>query len=761
MDLTTSPPLSNGLQPLSCLRCAQHKVRCNRLNPCSRCNKLGTACEFPLPKTERRRRRNTAKTSARSSPGAPAATSTSALNDKLFARLDLYEEKLRSLGVDVEAINGSSAVHQSQPTTPISVSGGQLDVQSRRCPYAETTTAPLHRAAAAIPIDPAIDSAAAGCEHAVNNSSALTLGILPGTTAARIDNLYPPPQHFAKLWPIYLRNVHHITMILHPASTGSMLAEAARDPGHASDGAIVLLFAVMTAAVMSMTEEECVETCATKQSILRSRYRSGCELALARVEFLVSCNFAVLQAYTVYLSAVSADLDPRELWSLTGIAKRNAQRLGLHQEGGVKGLTLFDVEMRRRLWHRIAMHDAMSAQAMGWQWSDPHAIGKLEAPTNLNDSDLSPTMQEPVKPRVGATDMIFYNLRYKLIQFVDRVNGWYRQWLAPGEDDRDTATVIDPSCRADMQRIMESMEKEVELEILRYCDILDPLHLLTAGVARLTLCKQRFLMLKASSSQHGGGSSSLSNNQAEDDGESNMLSTAIRVLEYENNLICQPSIRGFLWYMQQEFLWSCLIYILQCLKARPGGEQADKAWDQIGRLYELRPSYYQGSKQKLALHVHAAIRIMTLEAWRAREMHYTSQCAQMLHTPVYITTLRDQEQCLVGGSRPSGHHHQAPTTSLETPPAPLPTTTTTFSSHTPRSQMESDLFFSSSNLGHDLFNWSDMPGLNPAASDTSGFDLFSSGAPVFGSETSTSTQGFDNDAGHFGFPSNWTRRHVL
>lgn len=186
MDLTTSPPLSNGLQPLSCLRCAQHKVRCNRLNPCSRCNKLGAACEFPIPKTERRRRKNTAKTSARSSP---AATSTSALNDKLFARLALYEEKLRSLGVDVEAINRSSAVHQCQPPTPISVSSDQLDVQSQRCPYAETRTTPLHKvAAAAIPIDPAIDGAAAGCEHAVNNSSALALGILPGTTAARIDN---------------------------------------------------------------------------------------------------------------------------------------------------------------------------------------------------------------------------------------------------------------------------------------------------------------------------------------------------------------------------------------------------------------------------------------------------------------------------------------------------------------------------------------------------------------------------------------------
>ncbi|KAE8405084.1 hypothetical protein BDV37DRAFT_101908 [Aspergillus pseudonomiae] len=310
MELTASSPLSNGLQPLSCLWCARHKLRCDRLNPCSRCSKLDVACEFPTPKTERRRRRNTTKTSTRSSPGASAATSTSTLNDNLLARLGLYEERLRSLGVDVEGMNGSSAMHQPQPPTPISVSSGQLDVRhvhSQQYPYAETTTTtPLNKAAATIQIDPANDSGAIRCEHGVNNASVLALNILPRTTAASIDSLYPPPQHFAKLWPIYLRNVQPITMILHLASTSTMLAEAARGPGHASESATVLLFAVLTAAIMSMTEEECVQTFAMEQSILRSRYRSGCELALARVEFLISCNFAVLQAYTMYLVCISA-----------------------------------------------------------------------------------------------------------------------------------------------------------------------------------------------------------------------------------------------------------------------------------------------------------------------------------------------------------------------------------------------------------------------------------------------------------------------
>ncbi|OQE34839.1 hypothetical protein PENCOP_c015G01756 [Penicillium coprophilum] len=738
MGPTTPSTLANGLQALSCLRCARQKVRCDRLNPCSRCEKSDASCEFPIPKTERRKRKNTIKT--------PPSTS----NDKLYARLELYEEKLKSLGIDAESIS-SSTLHQrhtppfdvfSLSSIPVpghglagNIADGEPPAYASKCPFAEGTS--LEKEAhehdvnvASMQIDPAIDTdrlkvhdGTAGYGRPVT-PSALALGIIPGTSHP-IDNLYPPQQHFTKLWQIYLQNVHPLTMVLHPASTGAMLAGAARGPGHASNGVEVLLFAVMTAAVMSMTDKECVDTFSMKQSTLESRYRSGCELALVRVEFLMSCNFTVLQAYTVYLSAVSASLDPRELWSLTGIAKRNSQRLGLHQEERVKGLSPFNLEIRRRVWHQIVMQDAMSAQATSLQWPDLHVIYNLKPPTNLNDSDLSPTMKEPPQPRVGATDMIFCNLRYKLIAYMGRNDEWCRRWLALGADQGAAA---EQSCRSDRQNMIESMEKEIELQILRYCDILNPLHVLTASVARLALCKQRFTLLKVS--EHAVESSS---SQATEDSE-DMFSMAIRVLEYENNMLSQPTIRGFLWYMRQEFQWPCLSHVLQCLKARPSGERADKAWEQIGRLYEVQPTCYQGGKQKLALYRHAAMRTLTLEAWRAREI-YASQMAQFLLTPTYITTLRAEEELF-----------QVPESQK--------------SSLEPTHQTESDSTFPI-NFGQDMVNWSDWLGLDPAYGNGSNVSFFNS-APDFCPETRATTQIFDNNTGLFGnphHPSGWTESH--
>lgn len=47
------------------------------------------------------------------------------------------------------------------------------------------------------------------------------------------------------------------------------------------------------------------------------------------------------------------------------MAIRNGQRLGLHKDLAIKGLTPFEVEMRRRLWYQIVILDTMSAQQAG------------------------------------------------------------------------------------------------------------------------------------------------------------------------------------------------------------------------------------------------------------------------------------------------------------------------------------------------------------------------------------------------------------
>jgi len=393
--------------------------------------------------------------------------------------------------------------------------------------------------------------------------------------------------------------------------------------------------------------------------------------------------------------AISPHVDPCELWNLTGIAKRNAQRLGLHQETSTAGLTPFEVEMRRRVWSQIVMYDAMSAQSAGLYRPDTNC--NITAPSNVNDSDLSPSMKDPPKERVGATDMMFCNLCYKVMKFMGEVHGGRRPWvLSAGEK---WTFALDPLYRAEREKAIGEMEEDVELELLRYFDTLNPVHFLTVIVARLTLCKLRYTALQPC--QYG----KYLHDCTEEDREL-MFSTALKVLEYDNNAHSQPSIQGFLWHTHQYFQWSCLVHILEDLKTRPCGDQVDKAWEQIRMLYEFRPNLYQSQKRKLPLH--SGINKMTLEAWQIREIA-ASEWGQTLVPPTYITTLREQEH----RAKPKGQ-----ASNLQSP-------STVSSSETLRDQTNEGLLsVSSSNFSQESVDCPDWAGFNmAAASNPSGHDM--------------------------------------
>lgn len=358
--------------------------------------------------------------------------------------------------------------------------------------------------------------------------------------------------------------------------------------------------------------------------------------------------------------------------------------------------------MRRRLWYQIVMFDAISASIAGLH--GPESNYDVTAPSNINDSDLSPTMKGPPKVRTGATDMIFCNLRYKIIKFMDKVNcGWKPASIS---SERWTSTV-DQSYRAEKGKVIDELEKEIELDLLRYCDSLNPVHFLTAIVARLTLCKLRFMMFHPSQyNKH------LNDFTAED--RELVFSTALRVLEYENNAHSHSSVQGFLWHMHQDFQSSCLVHILEDLRTRPYGEQAEKAWEQIHMLYERRPILYQGQKQKLPLYT--AINKMIVEAWRVREIH-ASEYGQALVVPTYITMLRAQEQR--AGSKLHAANSQPPSTANSSQTSKYPADRGPLHPGTFEQEMANwpgwpNFNITSSNLGSmDMNVFDSMPSLNP------------------------------------------------
>ncbi|KAI1260332.1 hypothetical protein F5Y18DRAFT_420135 [Xylariaceae sp. FL1019] len=638
-----APPilLANGLQPLSCVRCARHKVKCERLNPCSKCVKNHVACEFPPPKTGKRKRRKIPSTSC-SSPST---------NESLVARLDRYEEVLRSLGVDLDAVDVSNSTLKSitgSPRVEMELHNGS-DVQQANG-QENTSGCLVLDGMRSHNIDSDAWAATEIREHF--NTGTLTprslnerpedptsevfecptkasdLVLRNNVGKAKDEDIRPSPAVFSQLWQSYLQNVHPLTMIVHGSSTGQLLAQAVRDRSQTVQETEALLFAVMACAVMSLNDTDCMRRFGERRASLLSKYRSACETALANARFLMSCNFTLLQAYTIYLIVIRPSIGPHELWNLTGIAKRNAMRLGLHHTKLIEGLSPFELEMRRRLWSQIYMHDAVAARLAGVQGLEPGC--DIHVPSNVNDSDLLPNMEVSPEERAGATDMMFCILRYRISQLTAKVGG--ENTLSQSSGGNETHMVYrDPN--AGIKCAIDQAEKAIELDLLRFCDILNPVHMLTSTVARLAICKLRFMTCASRVEEHTDDLTS--------DNQGSSFAIALRILEYENILQSQPATKGFQWYTDLDFQPSFLTHILQTLvTTQSRGARAEKAWEQIHILYESRPCLYKGMNQRS---LYKSINKLTLDAWRLRTANVlTSDLAQ--ETPAYLTVLREQEQ---------------------------------------------------------------------------------------------------------------------
>jgi len=113
--------------------------------------------------------------------------------------------------------------------------------------------------------------------------------------------LHPGPSHILKLWQIYLANVNPLMKIIHRPTVHPIIVDATTDVEHVPRGPEALLFAIYTAAVLSMRDAECEVTFGESRSSLLARYRLGTRRSLTRAKLMGTSDLVVLQAFVIYL----------------------------------------------------------------------------------------------------------------------------------------------------------------------------------------------------------------------------------------------------------------------------------------------------------------------------------------------------------------------------------------------------------------------------------------------------------------------------
>ncbi|RFU29030.1 hypothetical protein B7463_g7326, partial [Scytalidium lignicola] len=331
-------------------------------------------------------------------------------------------------------------------------------------------------------------------------------------------------------------------------------------------------------------------------------------LAFLSKETEESYNWALGRLKEVMNKAVRDIYEPRAVWSLTGVAVRIAQGMGLERDGIYLGLPPFETEMRRRIWWQLKMHDFRTAELCGiGKFQDLHTGAEsTKWPANINDDQFYPDMASAATESNRLTDATS--------------SPWDPQPHTPGSDTAE----IDESFR--------EIEKLLGDKYLRYCDPSRPLHLMAMLMARCCINVVRFM------SHHPRRWASreqtpLSERQL-------VWEICVSLLEQHNMLQSNPQLKQFAWHAPYFQQWHAIIHILDTLRADPLIADADKAWRYIGSTYENNSDMAFDMRRP----IHVAVGNLCLKAYSNREAALQNSNTRPLPIPHFIKQLRQQHE---------------------------------------------------------------------------------------------------------------------
>lgn len=556
-------------------------------------------------------------------------------------KLRLYEEALKKLGVNPADVDehfaagtferkGSEDPREYFGTIP-GVDSGMLFAEEGKSRYLEnhlwTSISSEFRDNHKILQDSSDEGEAERDYRSTPEMPSEPSDLLFGTprSSSDVHCLHPRPVQIFKLWQTYLDNVNPLVKIFHTPTTQQLILNATGNLENVPKNLEALMFGIYCCVLISLSDAECDAIMGEGKSTVLRRFRSGCQQALINASFLKSSDMMVLQALVLLLLSLK-DYDARSLWVLTGVATRIGQRSGLHRDGSALGLSVFEAEMRRRLWWQINLIDAYAEKLAGV--GRLFVFGDVQIPLNVNDSELNPDMRDPPKEHDGPTEMMFFLIRCHVGDFLRRSgpnNAYDGTWSRLSQSGVPIAG---------KDKAIDEFEDLLKRKFLNYCDESIPSHLMAAYLSRAVICTMRFIAHNPDQYEDKGASIP----QKEKD---LLFDNCVKVISYQNMAFIIKGTQGFAWHVNMHFQWKAFIYILNELRYRINGEDAELGWQQVQMVYERHPDFIADSKRALPV----AVGNLAIKAWEA---FVASHGIPDSETPHFISVLRSQR---AGGRR--------------------------------------------------------------------------------------------------------------
>ncbi|KAG9563687.1 hypothetical protein KCU71_g6127, partial [Aureobasidium melanogenum] len=285
-----------------------------------------------------------------------------------------------------------------------------------------------------------------------------------------------------------------------------------------------------------------------------------------------------------------------------GLTIRNAEKLGIHRDGALLGLSPAETESRRRLWWYLQHLDLALGVRCGTTPLTLMAEWDAQTPLNIEDSDLNPDMTEPPPQRKGLTSLSYCLWTYWILS-------QQREFF---KDNKGKLGITWASNRnlshARKNALLDVMEEGLNQNFLQYCDPIKPLDIIIQLTSRALICTFRMFTLHPMS--YSGNTETT-----EEERHSQLMEAAIKSLEYNIALNSRPEIQHFQWYINGYFQWHAFISVIVEVAQLKGSPKAQRIWDLLSNLYTHNKNLLELSEDRRKLHAAELI----INAWKARQ----------------------------------------------------------------------------------------------------------------------------------------------